>query len=104
MDSLLLSLPIAVASLLPVASGSNISQTVNLTTVNPAPTVNPALQIKGDYSEKPTPADIENQLDALPAFQRNKMKDDYVGLKVSWPVSVSSLFGGGRVYSKVEKS
>jgi hypothetical protein len=76
----------------PVASGSNISQTVNLTTVNPAPTVNPALQIKGDYSEKPTPADIENQLDALPAFQRNKMKDDYVGLKVSWPVSVSSLF------------
>jgi hypothetical protein len=72
----------------PVASGSNISQIVNLTTVKPAPT---APHIKEGYSEKPTPADIENQLESLPAFQRNKIRDDYVGLKVSWPVRFSSL-------------
>lgn len=73
----------------PVASGSNISQTVNFTTVHSAPTPTPP--VRSDYSEKPTPADIFIHLNSLPAFQQNKVKDSYVGLKVCWLVRFATL-------------
>src|ERR1700722_6142110 len=86
----------------PVASGSNITQTVNFMTVT-APTASLA-PAEGDYSETPTPADIETHLDSLPAFQRDRVKDSYVGLKVSWPAQLRSLFEKAPTYRRLTGS
>jgi hypothetical protein len=83
----------------PVASGSNISQTVNFTTVN-SPTT-PQTSIRKGYSEKPTPTEIEAQLDSLPAYQRNAAKESYSGLKVSWLLRLGSLHEQGAAYRAV---
>jgi hypothetical protein len=47
--------------------------------------------IKQGYSEKPTPAEIETEVNCLTPFQQGSAKDSYIGLKVSWPVDFSSL-------------
>jgi hypothetical protein len=40
---------------------------------------------------KPTPDEIESQLDALPSFQQKGAAEAYSGLKVFWPATFSAL-------------
>jgi hypothetical protein len=86
----------------PVASGSNISQTVNVTTVHSTPTANSP--VNRDYSKKPTPSDIRAHLDSLPAFQRNTVRTSYHGLKVCWRVRFTSLTELGKHHQKLYKT
>src|ERR1700692_3663128 len=57
----------------PVASGSNISQTVNIITTTHSSAPRPTTV----YSEKPTPDEIHAHLDSLPVFLRKTAKDSY---------------------------
>lgn len=70
----------------PVASGSNISQIVNIGT-----TYSPVVQPNPTYSDRPTPTEIGKQLLALPVFQRKAATSSYLGLKVRWRVKLSAL-------------
>jgi hypothetical protein len=70
----------------PVASGSNISQTVNIVT-----TLSPAPQQGITYSDTPSPSDIRKQLRALPLFQRKAVASSYLGLKVRWKGTLAQL-------------
>jgi hypothetical protein len=71
----------------PVASGSNISQIVNIVTAAPSSSPPPTKA----YPEKPGPDEIHAQLESLPVFQRKAAKESYVGLKVRWPVTLVDL-------------
>jgi len=71
----------------PVASGSNISQTISIVTTT---------QLEEPHSDKsyspaPTPSEIRNQLLALPVFQRKSAAHSYLGLKVRWPAKLADL-------------
>lgn len=67
----------------PVASGSNITQVVNLGVLPGGPAQS---QPEPGYSSTPTPVDIWNHLRGLPVYQRSLTKDSYVGQKVRWQV------------------
>ena len=74
----------------PVAHGSNISQTINIGiagTNSPSPhsVTSPA------YEERPTPDEIEEQLLSLPIYQRPAARKSYLGLKVSWRVTLHDM-------------
>jgi len=71
----------------PVASGSNISQIINITTEPPS-SQSPPTKV---HPEKPRPDEIHAHLESLPVFQRKAAKESYVGLKVRWPVSLVDL-------------
>jgi hypothetical protein len=71
----------------PVASGSHISQVVNIVTAAHSPSPLTA----NAYSDKPGPDEIHAHLESLPVFQRKAVKESYVGLKVRWPVTLSDL-------------
>jgi len=70
----------------PVATGSNISQTVNVTHVAQA-----VATTNDEYSPRPSPTEILTQLRSLPAFQQKEARKAYVGIKVDWRVSFSSM-------------
>ncbi|MDE2181181.1 MAG: hypothetical protein KGJ40_10090 [candidate division NC10 bacterium] len=55
--------------------------------------------IVDNYSQKPTPEDIKNELMATPPFQRAAKASSYVGLKVQWTTTFHSCttHGVGRV-------
>jgi len=72
----------------PVASGSNISQTVSIV-LNGTRSTPP--QTKIPYAAKPTPKEIRAQLNALPLFQKKGATESYVGLNVRWPVTLEYL-------------
>jgi hypothetical protein len=84
----------------PVATGSNISQIVNVVTTSNTP----AHPTRIAYSDNPTPEDIRTQLDSLPVFQQKTAINSYVGLKVSWLVRFSSLFELGEAYQRLYKT
>jgi hypothetical protein len=71
----------------PVATGSNISQTVSVTLAGTQPTPD----ARDSYSGKPAPDEIYSQLAALPIFQRDDAAKSYVGIRVSWPVRLDYL-------------
>jgi len=70
----------------PVASGSNIVQTVNIGMEGGGRSPS-----SSEYSLSPNPVEIQSQLESLPIYQRNVAKDSYVGLKVRWPVTLVDL-------------
>jgi hypothetical protein len=82
----------------PVASGSNISQTVNIVS---APATAPPSTV---YSGTPTPDEIAAHLKSLPVFQRNAVKDSYIGLKICWPVELKNLHEISDVVRKAYKT
>src|SRR5712692_36091 len=74
----------------PIASGSNISQTINIVasgTSSPAPrsTTSPI------YEERPTPDEIFGQLLSLPIYQRPAARESYLGLGVCWRVTLQGM-------------
>jgi hypothetical protein len=72
----------------PVASGSNITQVVNLGVLPGGPAQS---QQELGYPSTPTPVDIHNHLRGLPVYQRSLTKDSYVGLKVRWQVTFRNV-------------
>jgi hypothetical protein len=85
----------------PVASGSNISQTVSivLSGGGGAPP-----QTKIPYAATPSPKEIRAQLNALPLFQRKAATQSYLGLNVRWPVTLEYLSEIGEWHRKEFKT
>jgi|ERR1700731_3078008 len=84
----------------PLASGSNISQTVNIVTMSHPPTPGPDVA----YSETPSPYEIKKQLLALPVFQRKAAASSYLGLRVRWKGTLLELDELWPHYNKVASS
>lgn len=73
---------------------------------NPASSFNANVPVfsESDYLPQPTPAEIANQLDSLPVFQRGAARESYVGLKVCWQVELFNLMELGNAERKVFKA
>jgi hypothetical protein len=72
----------------PVATGSNITQNV---TISLQPNVPPRTQQGDEYSERPTPQEINSQLTSFPPYQYRDAERAYRGIKVTWSVTFQSL-------------
>ncbi len=55
------------------------------TSVTPSPTPTSSAPRNDGYSDKPTPTEIREQIEALPPFQQGAAITAYRGLKVRWP-------------------
>jgi len=75
----------------PQASGSNITQTINI--VSPIP--QQAQRSFDAYSPHPSPDEIRESLERLPVYQRGLNKDSFVGLKVRWWAAFENLIRMG---------
>lgn len=73
----------------PQASGSNITQTINIISAPASP--QHTAPVVPPYSAHPSPEDIRKNLDRLPVYQRALTKDSFVGLKVLWRVVFTDL-------------
>jgi len=71
----------------PQATGSNITQTINIVGSQPRS----SLAVVDAYSVKPSPDEIRENLENLPIYQRALTKDSFLGLKVRWQVIYTDL-------------
>jgi hypothetical protein len=85
----------------PIASGSHISQTVNITMRGAEQR---SQQLGTDYSEKPSAHDVAAQLRSIPAFQRLEARKSYIGLHVRWPVTLSRLYDLPENHGRISKN
>ena len=85
----------------PVASGSNISQTVNFSTTNIAPP--PVAHRREPTTTRPTPEEIMAQVDSVPVLQKIAAGQAYVGLKVRWPVTFSTAVELDDMHRRTER-
>ncbi len=69
----------------PIATGDNVIQNIHY---GNAQRVTPDFS---DYKKSPSPAEIREHLDSLPPFQKEVVKDSFVGLKVCWRASFLSV-------------
>ena len=44
---------------------------------------------RDDYSEHPTPKEIQSEIEKAPPFQQHDISKHYVGLKIKWPVRLT---------------
>lgn len=86
----------------PVASGSNISQTIHVGDVIRNDT--DVFEKSDGYKEQPSPDQIQAYLESLPIYQQADAANAYCGLKVSWPVRLRALFPLSEVDRRVLKT
>lgn len=75
----------------PVATGSNISQTVNLVMSAPPSPDPPSRQPPDGYSPKPKPREIFSHVSKLPLLQQGYAAAAYKGIKVWWSGDVYNI-------------